>query len=62
MVLQNVTQSRDCADCGGDTQESCHLVVAGACLGLVGLACDAYTDGENDQTADVAEAYLTPVR
>lgn len=62
VVLENSYESRGCDDCGGDTHESCEVVVADACLGLVGLSCDSRTDGKNDQSASTGEAYLTPVR
>jgi tetratricopeptide (TPR) repeat protein len=40
----------------------CGVVVADACLGLIGLACTQWTDGNDDETSSVLEAYVTPVK
>jgi hypothetical protein len=39
----------------------CELVVANACLGLIGAVC-TYTDGKDDESTSVDEAYVDPAR
>src|SRR6185437_6812222 len=56
--VASLQESRNCDDCGGDEHLSCDVVVADACLGLVGLVCDSYTDGKDDESVYLEEEYL----
>ncbi len=47
-------------DCGGEHTD-CELVVANACLGLVGAVC-THTDSTDDESTAVTEAYVEPAK